>query len=182
MTEILDPGQSGALSSETTDRLRERLAQILARTAEDLIEMARIVRELESRGEDLSGLRLGMIDYLRRIAAGQLLPGLVVRLSGQPRRRRERVRADRERGGIVVGRAFARLDEVLRALAELSQADYDDEAEGGGPVPVQLTAAEHRQLKIRAAQANTTMGRLVRRALAAAGLLAIPVETEDHHG
>lgn len=46
--------------------------------------MADIVGELERRGDDLEDLRLGLIDYLRRIASGQLLPDVVVRYAGQP--------------------------------------------------------------------------------------------------
>lgn len=236
------------LASESTEALRERLTRALLRTADDLREMAAIVGELEARGEDLSTLRLGLVDHLRRIAAGQLLPDLVVRLSGFPlllrhaavlplpdqrrlaqgdpvplavwregrvefrqvdpltlsaaqtrqifararlrteaeqvsvleeraanrrpfRAKRSRVWVDRERGGIVVGRAFAPHDEVLRALAELAQADYDDDAEGEAPLVVKLAEAELRQIKTRAARTGTTMTRLVRRALAAAGLL-----------
>ncbi|MGA2032311.1 MAG: hypothetical protein ABSG68_08660 [Thermoguttaceae bacterium] len=73
-----------ALSTAPTEELRSRLSGLLARTADDLREMAGIVAELERRGEDLSGLRLGIVDHLRRIAAGQLLPEIVVRYAGYP--------------------------------------------------------------------------------------------------
>ncbi len=73
------------ISEAPVSQLRERLTSILARTASDLAEMAAIVAELESRGEDLSGLRIGLVSYLRRIAAGTLLPEAVVRFSGSPR-------------------------------------------------------------------------------------------------
>lgn len=42
------------------------------------------MKELEERGEDLSALHTGMIGYLRRIAAGQLLPEVVVRFAEAP--------------------------------------------------------------------------------------------------
>lgn len=245
------------IHSETSEALRDRLKRALTRTASDLVEMALIVRELEGRGEDLSSLRLGLVDHLRRIAAGQLLPDLVVRFSGfpallqiasslalpdqerlagdkplplavwregriewrevdplsltwaqlrqvfagtrfrsqaeqvsrledaatkrvaRPRPARSHVRADRERGGLVCGRSFAAHDEVLAALAELAQADYDDEVEGDAPLVVKLSAAELRQIKVRAARTGTTMGRLVRRALVAAGLIGAEASAPD---
>ena len=46
--------------------------------------MSRLVGELERRGEDLSELKLGMLGYLRRIAAGQMLPEIAARYFGQP--------------------------------------------------------------------------------------------------
>ena len=73
-----------ALSAVPVADLKNRLSGLLARTADDLREMAAIVAELERRGEDLSGLRLGIVDHLRRIAAGQLLPEIVVRYAGYP--------------------------------------------------------------------------------------------------
>jgi hypothetical protein len=43
-----------------------------------------VVAELESRGEDLSQLKIGLLPLLRQIAAGVLLPDVVVRYAGQP--------------------------------------------------------------------------------------------------
>lgn len=239
------------LAAMPTEALKERLTSLLARTADDLREMASIVGELESRGEDLSALRLGIVDHLRRIAAGQLLPEVVVRFSGfpallriaihlplpdqrkladgepldvavwrdgsvdwrrvdplgmtrdqlqlvfagdrirtqseqisvlesqarkpqdekhQPSRRR--VKADQQRGGLVIGRAFAPLADVLSALADLRGtpiAELDDELEVS-TLMLKLPANEHTRLKILAAQSGTTMVDLVRRALYAHGL------------
>lgn len=82
--ELIEPGAS-ELATCSTDELKQRLASLLATTAEGLRDMAAIVAELESRDEDLSGLRLGIVHHLRRIAAGQLLPELVVRCAAVPR-------------------------------------------------------------------------------------------------
>lgn len=90
--------------------------------------------------------------------------------------KKSRVRADAARGGIVVGRSFAPVDEVLAALADLGAADYDDDLDGEATLVVKLSEAEHRQLKVRAAKGNSSMARLVRRALAAAGLIGRPEE------
>ena len=72
------------LSAVPEEDLLGRLSSLLAKTADDLREMAAIVAELERRGKDLSGLRLGIVDHLRRIAAGQLLPEVVVHFAGYP--------------------------------------------------------------------------------------------------
>lgn len=90
----------------------------------------------------------------------------------KPRQPRSRVRGDRELGGIFVGRAFAKQEEVLQALAELQpEPEADDGAGGMVPITVHITAADHRHLKVRAAQAGCTLQDLYRRALAAAGLI-----------
>jgi hypothetical protein len=239
------------LTGESTAGLKDRLAGLLARTADDLREMAAIVAELEARGEDLSALRLGIVDHLRRIAAGHLLPEIVVHCSGFPallrtashlpvadqrklisgepldmavwrgdeiawrkvdplcltrdqlstvfstdrirskqeqvslledrkqkpgkpaRPAKRKVKADPERIGIVVGRSFAPLEDVLAALAELRDAEYDDDISGEETVigGIRLSTAEHQQLKVRAAKSNASIAQLVRRALAAAGLI-----------
>ena len=79
------PAASAAdLASATTEELRRELAAALEVTAHQLLRLASIVAELERRGEDLAGLKLGLLGYLRRIAAGQLLPELVVLYQGSP--------------------------------------------------------------------------------------------------
>ena len=72
------------LSAMTTEQLRERLASALRLTAEGIAEMASIVRELEQRGDDLSGFRLAILPYLRRVADGSLLPEIIVSYAGTP--------------------------------------------------------------------------------------------------
>lgn len=253
--ELVSNSELAALSS---DRLRARLAEVMTTTAEGLREMASIVGELERRGEDLSDLRIGIVDHLRRIASGQLLAEVVIKCAGQPRllsiaarlpledQRRlvsgqpfdlavwrsgkiewrkidplsatpsqlmqlfhvDRVRtqseqvslleqsgstarpkkttvkakakADPIRNGIKVGRSFVPLEDVLLALAELAQADYDDTVEDEeASVAVRLSAAQHQQLRARAAKSKSTMAFLIRRAMAAAGLFAPTVDTEE---
>lgn len=73
------------LARLTTDELRAELSRGLQITANTLTRLAAIVAELERRGEDLSHLRFALIGHLRRIAAGQVIPELVVRFQGTPR-------------------------------------------------------------------------------------------------
>lgn len=235
----------------TADLLRE-LAVQLRHTAESMMRLAWIVRILEDRGEDLSGLRLPLINHLRRIAHGQVLPELVVRFAAQPgllnrvallpipdqqrlaagesvrlvvlretpdgrrvtdhrmvdpskltqeqiwqvfgqdRIRSEaeqvlyledrvmrpattptprgRVRPDPARGELVVNRSFVPKAEIVEALARLHEGT-DETSPLEATFMVQLTAEEHRRLKVAAAQGDTTMAALVRNALRAAGLI-----------
>lgn len=53
-------------------------------TAENLLRLAVVVNELESRGEDLKHLRIGLLPILRKIASGKLLAEAVVAFAGQP--------------------------------------------------------------------------------------------------
>jgi hypothetical protein len=68
----------------TTEQLRAALSRSMARTAAELTRLAWIVRVLEERGEDLSDLRVGLLDYLRFIAYGRLVPEAVVRFGSDP--------------------------------------------------------------------------------------------------
>lgn len=102
---------------------------------------------------------------------------LILEEKGTPppsKKPRGKARADRERGGLVVGRVFVNQAEVLEALADLRQQD-DGGGESGGEadttLPVRLTEEEHRRIKIAAAQSDTTMSEIVRKALRAAGLI-----------
>jgi len=84
----------------------------------------------------------------------------------------KRIKIERERGGLIVGRAFVSHADVLSALAELAGDPIDnEESDDSTPLPVPLTEAEKHHLKVRAAQSGSTMTTLVRRALAAHGLL-----------
>jgi hypothetical protein len=58
--------------------LKDELARHLAGTVENIRHMAFIVRRLEELGVDLSDIRSPWLDDLRRVAYGQLLPGVVV--------------------------------------------------------------------------------------------------------
>lgn len=67
----------------TIQDLKSELAKTLTVTAEYLMYIAAIWRELESRGEDLSELRHGMMTYIPLIATNQLDARLVVNYAGQ---------------------------------------------------------------------------------------------------
>lgn len=66
-----------------TPMLRAELARALTVTAETLVYLAAIWRELERRGEDLSDLRAGIGQYIPLIAAGQLAAEAVVHFAGR---------------------------------------------------------------------------------------------------
>lgn len=64
--------------------MKSELARLLGFTAENLLRLAMVTAELERRGEDLDGLKLGILPILRLIASGTLLPGIVVMYAGYP--------------------------------------------------------------------------------------------------
>ena len=72
------------LKAKTTEHLKQLLAEQLSLTVQSLVKLAWIVRILEERGEDLSDLRVGLLNYLRLIAYGQVLPEVVVRFAANP--------------------------------------------------------------------------------------------------
>jgi hypothetical protein len=82
-----------------------------------------------------------------------------------------RVRADRERGGILVGRAFVAAADALAALADLHPEIGPLDGEDGPTVPVRLSTEVHHRLKVLAAQQGRSMGELIRWAMRAVGLL-----------
>lgn len=65
-----------------TATLREELASALKITARQLVYLAAVWKELESRGEDLSALRTGLVAYLPHIAAGTVVAEAVVAFAG----------------------------------------------------------------------------------------------------
>ena len=85
---------------------------------------------------------------------------------------RRRVRADLERGGIVIGRVYADAGDVLAALGELKGMPKEGGNDETVQRPVSLSDAEWRRLKVLAVKSGTSMSALVRRALWTAGLLA----------
>jgi hypothetical protein len=109
----------------------------------------------------------------------------VVLLEGKPipRRRRDvgppsnaRVKPDRERGGIVVGRTFIPAAEAVAALAALNREwageDEDEPPDGERKqVNVVLTEPQHERIRKAAYDGRTKIATLVRRALAAYGLI-----------
>jgi hypothetical protein len=81
---ILKQNGHDSLESRPTDDLLKELREIIELTQKNLIRMAALVVELESRGEDLSHLRMTIIPHLRRIAANTLLPDAAMRFIGRP--------------------------------------------------------------------------------------------------
>ncbi len=49
------------------------------------MKLACVVYELESRGEDLKSIKIGLLPLLRKIAEGVLLPGIVVLYASTPK-------------------------------------------------------------------------------------------------
>jgi hypothetical protein len=87
-------------------------------------------------------------------------------------------RADRERGGIVVGRKFVPLAEALAAIADTRGTPIEGETGDATPLQLRLSESEHHRMKIRAAQSRCTMTDLIRRALYAAGLMDQPTQED----
>lgn len=83
------------------------------------------------------------------------------------------VRPDLKRGGIVVGRTFVPVADVVQALAALRGPEESKE-ENTGPdhtIPIKLSDAEHERLQMAAVRGRTKMTPLIRRALIAYGLI-----------
>lgn len=98
----------------------------------------------------------------------------IVYLEGRERESRPlpqvgKARADRARGGLLVGRIFVSQGDILAALSQLR----DDESSGPEEqkLVVNLNEVEHRRIKVAAARGNTSMSDLARNALRAAGLI-----------
>lgn len=72
------------VASLSNEELRKELVDRLCISVEHLVRVAALVAELESRGENLRGLRIGLLPYLRQIAAGKLVPEIVVKFAGSP--------------------------------------------------------------------------------------------------
>lgn len=83
LNELLETAVT-ALETHDNDRLREELAKAFRVTVEQIVRMAAIIRILETRGENLDDLKFGLLGYLRKVAYGQILPEVVVRLQSAP--------------------------------------------------------------------------------------------------
>lgn len=79
-TEIVDIKE---LRTASNDELKAELAKSLEITSRHLRYLAKIWRELESRGEDMSNLRHGLMAYLPMIADERVDPRLIVNYAGQ---------------------------------------------------------------------------------------------------
>lgn len=72
------------LEAKSTEELKKELAAYLALTAEGLMRLALTVSILERRGEKFDGLKIGLVNILRKIATRSLLPEIVVMFAGSP--------------------------------------------------------------------------------------------------
>lgn len=72
------------LEAKSTEELKKELAAYLALTAEGLMRLALTVTILEERGEKFDGLKMGLVNILRKIATRSLLPEIVVMFAGSP--------------------------------------------------------------------------------------------------
>ncbi|ECC3255689.1 hypothetical protein YD04_002146 [Salmonella enterica subsp. enterica] len=87
MTELQTINETETLSRELslvdTETLKRELTRGLEITARHLTYLAKIWRELERRGEDLSDIRRGLLAYLPQIAEERVAPEIVINYAGQ---------------------------------------------------------------------------------------------------
>lgn len=83
LNELLETAVS-ALSELDTEKLRAELAKAFRVTVEQIVRMAAIIRILEDRGDNLDDLKFGLLGYLRKVAYGQVMPEVVVKLQSAP--------------------------------------------------------------------------------------------------
>lgn len=74
---------SGLLRHMSTDDLRAHLARAIEMTTESIAYLAAVAVELESRGVDLSSLKIGLLPYLKSVATGRLIPEALIAFAGQ---------------------------------------------------------------------------------------------------
>lgn len=79
----INKSELNVIHNMDTVELKKELAKTLTVTADYLAYIAAIWIELESRGEDLSALRHGMMAYIPLIATRQLDARIVVNYAGQ---------------------------------------------------------------------------------------------------
>lgn len=68
----------------TTEELRNEFRSGLRLSIDHLTRLALILTELESRGEKIQGVNIGLLSLLRSIAKGQLLAETVVTFASKP--------------------------------------------------------------------------------------------------
>lgn len=73
------------LRNTSTADLRSQLSEAIGMTEAAIVHVATIWAELTRRGEDLSNVRFSLARFMLPVARGELLPGLVVAMSGQTR-------------------------------------------------------------------------------------------------
>lgn len=85
---IIEQGQDLAkidevIKTATVDDLKVALTNVVQATANHIAILAKIWRELENRGEDLSALRSGIAYYLPMVADNKLDASVVLAFAGQ---------------------------------------------------------------------------------------------------
>lgn len=93
--------------------LDAELSTVVAATAASIAKIAAILRAKEERGHDISGIRLGMVRYLRMVSDGKLLPEAVA--------------------------TFGHRKQVLHKLAGLPPKEQEEFCSGKKPIPHQWT-------------------------------------------
>lgn len=88
------------------------------------------------------------------------------RLGGKPKK----IGIDRKTGTIKIGRTRVQPGDLLAVLCDLYP-DTESDADRDKAIPIRLTDAEHRRLKITAAESGQTVDRLLRLAAHQAGLI-----------
>lgn len=73
-----------SLESLSTGDLKDRLSEAFKATVEGIMEIASIVKILETRGEDLDSLKIGMLAWFRRVAYGQVSPNILIQYGDRP--------------------------------------------------------------------------------------------------
>jgi hypothetical protein len=85
-----------------------------------------------------------------------------------------KIKVDRRRVGLVVGRAFLSASVVVDSLSRLHVSEIEPLDELDKTVAVKLTEDEHQALNLAASRVGVSMATLARRALITAGLLRMP--------
>lgn len=97
--------------------LDAELSTIITATAENIAKIAAIIRAKEERGHDISAIRVGMVQYLRLVSEGKLIPEAVA--------------------------TFGHRKQILRRLASVPVHHQKSICAGTTPVPREWTHQNH---------------------------------------
>lgn len=81
---ILPDLKTWDLQSLSEDELMDVIREGLQVSAYGLVRTAMAIKELESRGKDLSGFKISFLPFLRLVASGQLMVEVLVQFIEQP--------------------------------------------------------------------------------------------------
>lgn len=82
---IIQPESLTDLAAMSTADLHHALGEAIGLTARAISHVAVIWTELTNRGEDLSGYKFALADYMLKVSSGKLLPEAVAQLAGRTR-------------------------------------------------------------------------------------------------